>query len=298
MVNLASGGGQPNINQEKIKALRVSVPSAQEQRAIAAFLDRETARLDALIAKKERLLVLLSEKRAALISHAVTKGLDPSAPMRDSGVAWLGKIPAHWDCGHLARWWKVIDCKHRTVTFVSDGIAVASIGEVRGLEVDLSGAKRTSYDEYRQMIEGERDPIPGDIIYSRNATVGSAAMVTSNEPFCLGQDVSLIRSTEQHSRFLLFLLHSAAILGQLDSLLVGSTFKRINVSRIKEFFVPVPSLEEQMQIGSFCRQQNDRIERLHEKTITAIARLQEYRAALISAAVTGKIDVRGEAIHE
>ena len=93
--------------------------SAPEQRAIAAFLDRETARIDALVAKKERLIELLQEQRTALITRAVTKGLDPNVPMKDSGVEWLGEIPAHWEVEH-SRLWTVVDCRHRTAVYVDD----------------------------------------------------------------------------------------------------------------------------------------------------------------------------------
>jgi type I restriction enzyme, S subunit len=101
LILLASGGGQPNISQDIIRSLRISTPPISEQRAIAAFLDRETARINALISKKERLIELLQEKRAALISHAVTKGLDPNVPMKDSGVEWLGEIPLGWNLGKI-----------------------------------------------------------------------------------------------------------------------------------------------------------------------------------------------------
>ena len=94
--------------------------------------------------RKERLIELLQEKRTALITRAVTRGLDPNVPMKDPGVEWLGKIPAHWEAGALSRWWTVLDCKHLTVSFLNEGIAVASIGEVHGLKVDLSKANRTS----------------------------------------------------------------------------------------------------------------------------------------------------------
>jgi len=277
-------------------SIRVQKPPLSEQRHIAAFLDRETARIDALVAKKERLIELLQEKRAALITRAVTKGLDPNVPIKDSGVEWLGEIPAHWDAGSLARWWQVIDCKHRTVPFLDEGVAVASIGEVQGLEVDLFNAERTSVAEHRRMIDGGRDPRPGDIIYSRNATVGAAALVTTKEPFFMGQDVSLIRSASQNQRFLVFLLRSPAVMGQLDALMVGSTFDRVNVGKIKGLFVVVPPGGEQHEISVFCSRTHERTQRDIDKIREGIKRLKEFRAALISAAVTGKIDVREELV--
>ena len=270
----------------------VPFPPPAEQRAIANFLDRETAKIDGLVARKERLIELLQEKRTALITRAVTRGLDPDVPMKDSGVEWLGEIPKHWEAGALSRWWTVLDCKHRTVPFLDEGIAVASIGEVHGLKVDLSNANRTSIKEYQRMIEGGREPRIGDIIYSRNATVGEAAIVGNDEPFCVGQDVSLIRSVSGHPLFLLHTLRSRVVLSQLEALMVGSTFKRINIGQIKKFFVPVPPRSEQEDIGQYAQDVYGTISSLIERVRVAMDRLDEFRTALISAAVTGKIDVR------
>lgn len=286
--------GTKAIRMDRWRVTPVEVPPKAEQHAIAAFLDRETARIDALVAKKERLIELLQEKRTALITRSVTKGLDPNTVMKESGIEWLGEIPAHWDLGPLGRWWDVIDCKHRTVSFLDEGVAVASIGEVQGLQVDLSNAKRTSAEEYGRMIDGGRDPKPGDIVYSRNATVGAAALVTTDQPFCMGQDVSLIRSAIQDQRFLVFLLRSPVVMSQLDAMMVGSTFNRINVGRIKRLFVAVPPGGEQHEIAEFCSRRHERTQHLIDKVRSAIDRLKEFRTALISAAVTGKIDVREE----
>jgi type I restriction enzyme S subunit len=171
---------------------------------------------------------------------------------------------------------------------------VASIGEVQALEVDLSSAKRTTFEEYQKMVNGDRDPRPGDIIYSRNATVGAAALVVNDEIFCVGQDVSLIRSTYQNQKYLVFFLRSPAVMGQLDALVVGATFKRMNVRQIKNLFVAVPPTAEQKSIAEYCSDVHSKIQALLEKIMEGIARLREFRTALISAAVTGKIDVREE----
>ncbi len=285
----------PGLDREDAYAFVTAVGPIDEQRAIAAFLDRETAKIDVLMAKKERLIELLQEKRTALITRAVTRGLDPNVPMKDSGEKYLREVPKHWEEGALSRWWTVLDCKHRTVPFLDDGVAVASIGEVHGLKVDLSNANRTSISEYQSMIEGGRKPQVGDIIYSRNATVGEAAIVNDDEPFCMGQDVSLIRGASSQPLFLLHLLRSRVVAGQLEALMVGSTFKRINVGQIKKFIVPVPPKSEQDDIAQYSQNVYDTVHSLIERVQIAIERLNEYRTALISAAVTGKIDVRKEA---
>ena len=291
----AHPGAVPSLSEGDQADIPIVIPSLPEQHAIADFLDLETARIDALVAKKERLRELLQEKRTALIARAVTRGLDPNVPIKDSGIEWLGSIPKHWEAGALSRWWTVLDCKHRTVPFCDQGMAVASIGEVHGLKVDLSNANRTSFEEYQRMIGGERKPQSGDVIYSRNATVGEAAIVDNDEPFCMGQDVSLIRSVGAKPLFLLHALRSRVVLGQVERLMVGSTFKRINVGQIKKLVVPVPPKSEQEDIAQYAQDVHDTIGSLIQRVRTAMDLLKEFRTALISAAVTGKIDLRKEA---
>jgi type I restriction enzyme S subunit len=286
--------GLRNLGASVLGDLVLPGASSDQQRAIAAFLDRKTAAIDALIAKKERLIELLQEKRQALITQAVTKGLDPNVPMKVSGIEWLGKIPAHWHLLPMKRRWQVIDCKHRSVPFVDEGVPVASIGEVHGFEIDLSGAKRTTRVEYLQLIDGGRRPQIGDVIYSRNATVGEAAYVASPEPFAMGQDVSLIRSRDQNQRFLVYVLRSPVVLRQIDAAMVGATFKRINVSDIAGLLVPCPPPVEQERIAGYCDRANARLGGILDATTRHLMLLREYRQALISAAVTGKIEIPAE----
>lgn len=294
MQALGRGSTFTEISGDRLGAMTVPVPALPEQRAIADFLDQKTAAIDALIAKKERLLALLDEKRQALITQAVTKGLDPSVPMKESGLPAIGAVPRHWFVGALKRRWTVLDCKHRTVPFVDDGYPVASIGEVHGFEVDLAGANRTTPDEWGVMCGGGRRPQVGDVIYSRNATVGEAAFVARDEPFCMGQDVSLIRSTRENQRYLVHLLRSPAVLRQLDVVMIGSTFKRINVGAIKELVVCAPPRTEQDLIAAECDRVMRRGEHLAQAVLKHIALLREYRQALITAAVTGQLDVRSK----
>jgi type I restriction enzyme S subunit len=276
------------------------LPSPQEQTTIATFLDRETAKIDALIAEQERLIALLAEKRQAVISHAVTKGLDPTVPMKDSGVEWLGAVPEHWETGALKHFWSVTDCKHVTAEFVDEGIPLASIREVQSVYVDLSNAKKTTEEFYVLLTEGGRKPIPGDIIYGRNASVGEAAMVSeAHEKFAMGQDVCLLRSTDFHdTRFMHYQLRSLVVIEQLEVLMVGATFRRINVDNIRTFIVGIPPFEEQISIADYLDKESANFHALMNEARRAIDLLKERRSALISAAVTGKIDVRGLAGKE
>jgi type I restriction enzyme S subunit len=285
--------GIQNLDGYAYLCEQVNIPPLPEQHTIATFLDRETAKINTLIAKKERLIELLQEKRAALISQAVTKGLDPTVPMKDSGVEWLGEIPAHWEALQLKRRWRVIDCKHRTATYTDDGIPIVSTTEVKPGRLNLENTRLTSEAEFLDLSEG-RLPKRGDIIYSRNASVGSAAYVDTYERFCMGQDVCLITSINQDQLFLSYLLDSSVVRGQLDALMVGSTIQRINVGQIQHFWVNCPPQDEQHAIATYLDHETAKIDALISRIREGIEKLKEYSTALISAAVTGKIDVRGE----
>ncbi len=292
--SFCSGATFRALTLEILETCELTLPAAAEQRAIAAFLDRETARIDGLVAKKERLIELLQEKRTALITRAVTKGLDPTVPMKDSGVEWLGEIPAHWESGALRRFWSVVDCKHRTAIYVVDGIPIVSTTEVKPGRLLLEGPRRVSEADFTDLTGGGRRPRRGDIIYSRNASLGAAAYVDTDEPFCMGQDVCLITSGGDHL-YLAYELNSPVVLGQIEAVSVGSTFERINVAQIKAFAVAHPPMSEQLEIATFLDRETARIDALVAKVRDAIERLKELRTALISAAVTGRIDVREEA---
>ena len=285
-----------NLGQDDFRGLLFAEPPKPEQTQIARFLDHETARIDALIEEQQRLIELLKEKRQAVISHAVTKGLDPTVPMKDSGVEWLGEVPAHWVVAGLKWYWSVTDCKHITAEFVDEGIPLASIREVQSRYVALDNAKQTTEVFYRQLIEGGRELVAGDLIFSRNATVGEVAQVANwHPPFAMGQDVCVLKKQYEwlSSDYLQAVLRSPVVMVQLDNLMIGSTFKRVNVEDIRGIIVPMPPQGEQKIIAEYLIQKTEMFHSMLGEAQNTIALLQERRSALISAAVTGKIDVRG-----
>lgn len=290
----ANGMGIPHVNGNELKDALILLPSKEEQEKITNFLNHETAKIDTLIEKQQQLIKLLKEKRQAVISHAVTKGLNPHAPMRDSGVEWLGEVPAHWVSSALKHYARVIDCKHITAEFFDEGIPLASISEVKERYVNLATAKLTTEKYYLDLIGGGRKPEPGDIIYSRNATVGEAALVAENMPeFAMGQDVCLIRmGKDVLPEYILYVLKSGVVSNQLDLAMVGSTFKRINVDDIRNFAIAIPPYNEQAEIVAELSRILDKYDILVTKAEATIELMSERRTALISAAVTGKIDVR------
>jgi len=291
------GAKMPRADWQFCGNLPIPLPPPDEQAAIVRFLDWANGRLERAIRAKRKVIALLGEQKQAIIHRAVTRGLDPSVPLKPSGIPWLGDIPQHWAVASLRRYWRVTDCKHLTVPFVDEGIPLASVVEVQRFSLNLSRCKRTTPTWYRLLVEGDRKPKRGDLIYCRNASVGACALVETDIDFAMGQDVCLIRSHSQNQRFLNYLLHSPFMKHQLELLLVGSTFKRINVSEIKALAVVVPSKQEQ---DAICKSlDSDMV--AFDTTISRLNReielLREYRTRLVADVVTGKLDVREAALR-
>jgi type I restriction enzyme, S subunit len=277
---------------DQFKQIPTPCPPTEEQDAIVRFLTWATNRLDRTIRAKRRIIALLNEQKQAIIHRAVTRGLDPSVPLKDSGIPWLGEIPEHWEVTALRRHWTVTDCKHLTVPFVENGVPLASVREVRNFELDLSECKLTTPEWYQHLIQGHRKPEEGDIIYCRNVSVGSSALVTTDAKFAMGQDVCLIRSELQSQQYLNYLLQSSFMKKQLELLLVGSTFKRINIAQIKALTVVIPPRQEQDKIGRHLAEELTAYETATSRLEREITLIREYRTRLIADVVTGKLDVR------
>lgn len=282
-----------HIYGDELKRLALALPPLPEQRAITRFLDHTTRLIRRYIRAKQKLIKLLEEQKQAIIHQAVTRGLDPNVRLKPSGVEWLGDVPEGWEVVPLRRRWSVTDCKHLTVPFVEDGIPLASVREVQTFDLALVQAKRTTEPWYETLIEGERKPRRGDLIYCRNVSVGAAAFVGTDERFAMGQDVCLIRSKDQNQRYLNYFLRCPAMARQLALLQIGSTFNRINVADIKGLMVVVPPFEAQDAIANRLDERLESINNATEKVHQEITLLRECRARLIADVVTGKLDVRG-----
>jgi type I restriction enzyme S subunit len=291
-------GGQKRVSDDFIRNLRWPIPPLDEQRAIATYLDRETERIDTLIEKKERLIDLLEEKRTALISRVVTKGLDADVEMQDSGVEWLGEIPAHWEAVKLKFLTEdIIDAEHKTAPFYSDGgYLVVRTSNIREGELRMEDVKFTDEDGFREWTQ-RGTPEPGDILLTREAPAGEACIVPEGVDLCLGQRVVLLRVKESvlDSSFCVYALYSGVTDEFISMLSQGSTVDHFNISDIANLPILLPPLEEQHRIAEQLRQETRKIDILADKIEEGIARLKEYRTALISAAVTGQIDVREKA---
>lgn len=295
----STGVSFPAINESVMSAFDLAVPPESEQLAIAAFLERETARIDALIAKKQQLIELLEERRTAIITRAVTKGLDPSAPMRHSGVEWLGKIPAHWEPTRLK--YLVVE----PLRYGANEPAELSDPElpryIRITDIRDDGTLRS--ETFRSLPEGVAEPhllADGDVLFARSgATVGK----TFRYDLSWGRAAHagyLIRArldpTRANPRFVHYFTQSEAYSNWLSRTFIQATIENVSADKYASLLVPVPSLGEQVVIVAYLDDGVGRLQRLQGTIREAISRLHELRTALISAAVTGKIDVRDEAL--
>jgi type I restriction enzyme S subunit len=269
------GAKMPRASWDFIGDLPVLLPSEAEQRTIAAFLDRETGRIDALIAKKARQIELLWEKRAALISHAVTKGLDPDAPMKDSGVEWLGAVPAHWE---------MLALKRLASLKSGESITVESIDKDGDYPVfggnGLRGYTTTFTHDGNYVLIGRQGALCGNINYAQGHFWASEHAVV----------VSPIGPVE--TKWLGELLRAM----NLNQYSVSAAQPGRSVEMVSNLSIPHPPLQEQSTIAAFLNRETGRIDSLLHKIRESITKLREYRTARISAAVTGKIDVRAELV--
>ena len=280
------------------------VPPLPEQRAIATFLDRETARIDALVAKKERLIELLQEKRAALISHTVTRslpadaaaqaGLDTDVPMQDSGIEWLGEIPAHWEI---------------VPVYVRYEVALGKMLDLKRIRGDWLGKYIRNIDvqwdyvntrDLPQMDFGpvERDRYrlePGDLLVCEGGEVGRTAVWQGAIEECFYQKAIhrvRPRSKRDVPRFFYYVMYSLAKRGVFVAGSNPNTINHLTAIQLSHYRLIFPPSDEQYAIAAFLDRETAKIDALLNKVREAIDRLKELRSSLISAAVTGKIDVR------
>jgi len=300
--HMYGAGGQKRVPDAFVRNFATGFPPLPEQSAIKAFLDRETAKIDELVAEQRRLMDLLKEKRQAVISHAVTKGLNPNAPMKSSGIEWLGEVPEHWEVTKIKHLTSSIEqgwspqCEGYPAE-ADDEWGVLKVGCVNGGVFNSSENK---------LLPPELEPIPrltisrGDLLISRANTrelVGSAAVVEQDYPtlmlcdklyrVCLNPDICC-------PWFISRYLGSTAVRGQIELSATGASSSMVNIpqSAILEIVIAAPPYQEQREIIASLDIDLSKLDTLTAEAQRSIDLLQERRTALISAAVTGQIDAR------
>ncbi|RKH35603.1 restriction endonuclease subunit S [Corallococcus sicarius] len=285
-----------STNFSEMKDIVLAVPPPKEQAGITAFLDREVAKIDTLVAEQQRLIELLKEKRQGVISHAVTKGLNPQAPMKPSGVEWLGQIPAHWSLRELRH----LVAAGTTITYgivqagpdTENGVPYIRTSDMSGDKLPMSGYLRTTHEidaAYRRSKVSRND-----LVVAIRASLGKGLLVPDHL-----EGANLTQGTARVSpgpgllpKFLLRAFNSDYCQASIRIAAKGTTFLEITLDELRRVPLAVPPLQEQADIAESIDGQVGRFDRLIDEAMRAAQLLQERRTALISAAVTGQIDVR------
>lgn len=290
----ANGVTRFGLGQYPMKNAFIALPPLETQRRIARFLDEKTARIDALIEKKRMLLDLLAEKRQALITRAVTKGLDPTAPMKPSGIDWLGDIPAHWEVKRLDR----LTEPRRPIRYgivlpgphVEDGVPIIKGGDVRPDRLNLNSLSRITPEidaaHSRSRLKA------GDIVYSIRGSFGDVELLPEElNGINLTQDAARISPLPDIDRgWLLYTLKSDAVRLQLAAGAIGATIQGINIRDLRRAIIPLPKSGEQDKIRRCIQERVSDLDKQRRLVQKSCETLIEYRAALIASAVTGKLE--------
>ena len=288
---VSTGSTYDAVATEDVGNLLVETTAPGAQRAIADYLDRETTRLDALVAAKERVLGLLAEKRRALITRAVTRGLDPDASLRDSGIPWLGKIPAHWELKRLKHVGRaIIGLTFDPADTVTDdsGVLVLRASNVQDQKIVLDDNLFVLMD----IPEILRTRVGDILICSRSgsrALIGKNALIEqATAGLTFGAFMTVFRSP--HNKYLFYIFNSPLFDFQAGAFST-STINQLTVETLNSMEVPLPPPSKQKAIVASLRERTSRLDRLVEATNRTITLLKERRAALIAAAVTGQLEV-------
>lgn len=300
---MQGSAGQKRVPDDYIRDYLIGLPSEAEQHSIVSFLDRETARIDSLIQKKERMIELLKEKRIALITQTVTKGLDPCVPMKDSGIEWLGKVPEHWGKKRIKDLLLPKKGAIKTGPFGSqllssemDDSDVKVYNQKSVITKDFeSGENYISFKKLETLKEFQT--YPGDFLITTRGTIGRCAILPpDSETGILHPCLMRLQTNKEivDDRFLELLIEeSQVVIEQLKLKSNGTTIEVIYQDSLKNVTVFLPPIHEQLSIADYLDMKTNKTDLLIYQIETSISLLREYRASLIHHAVTGKIDLRG-----
>ena len=291
----ANGFTRINLKVGKVQDLYVAFPNKPEQTAIATYLDRKTTEIDELIADKKRLLEFYEEEKTTIINQAVTKGINPDAPMKDSGIEWLGEIPKNWRTSPLKYLGKFINgFSFKSTDFVSTGVRVLKISNIQHMRIDWSD--ESFIDETFYETHENFRVLENDLVFALTRPIISTgikvALIDTTEPILLNQRNSIYRPTYINVKWVYYILLSSNFIQEFDSR-IDKTGQQPNISSndIGEIKITIPNEDEQNEIISFIDKRCSEIDAKKAKTEKLIELLNEYRQALISEVVTGQIKV-------
>jgi type I restriction enzyme S subunit len=294
------GGAKSTVDSLRMPLFmnfQISVPLLSEQQKIAQFLDHETAKIDTLIEKQQRLIELLKEKRQAVISHAVTKGLNPNAPMKDSGVAWLGDVPEGWEVSRIGFYANKIGSgktpRGGSEIYQDEGILFLRSQNVYddGLKINQNECVYISDEIHEEMKNTSVKT--GDVLLNiTGGSIGRTCLVYEEIEANVNQHVCILRFPKNINEYLSYVMKADVIKYQIESCQTGGNREGLNFEQIAKLVVSIPPECDRLEILKHIKLSIKKYDELVDKANRAIELMQERRTALISAAVTGKIDVR------
>lgn len=296
----ANGVTRFGLTSQGTKNVRTCVPVLVEQIKIAEFLDYKTAQIDRLIEKKQELIEKLQEERVTIITQAVTRGLTPDTSLKDSDIEWLGKIPGHWQCAGFTKFISSqVDYRGKTPEKVQEGVFLVTAKNIKDGTINYELSKEYVRDDQYDEIMSRGKPEIGDLLFTTEAPLGEVANIDRTD-IALAQRVIKFRgeAAQLDNYFARYWFMSSPFQDHLKSLATGSTALGIKASKLFALRIALPPLEEQIAIKSFLDKRLQTLAATEAKIIEAIETLQEYRTALITAAVTGQIDVRDWQVPE
>ena len=280
----------PHFTAEKVKVAPLVVPPLDTQKRIARFLDEKTARIDGLIEKKRAHLARLAEKRMALITRAVTKGLNGQAPMKPSGIDWLGDIPAHWEIRGLTKCTNRIDYRGATPEKSSSGVFLVTAKNIKNGQIDYEASKEYVPEETCEYVMRRGKPTLGEVLFTTEAPLGEIARVDRTDIALAQRIIKFSTALEDLTNdYLAYWMYSSAFRADVVRRATGSTVLGIKASKLVELRCLLPPKHEQADISKFLDHDATARNDAETEIQTSVERLTEYRAALITAAVTGQI---------
>ena len=280
---------------DEMRTMMLALPSLNEQTAIANFLDEKTAKIDEAIAIKEKQIELLKERKQIIIQQAVTQGLDPTVPMKESGVEWIGKIPAHWEIMVMKNVINDVgDVDHYMPQSIDMGIPYLMTGDLKEFvsNINFENCKQVSYRDYLRLSKKIKTT-KGDVILARYATIGTAAYVDIENEFLVSYSCVTIKPNVEKmlGLYLFQYFKSQSFLQEINDKVNTNTQGNVGISDLRKVKIPLPTIKEQLEIIEFIKDKINKADGLIALQSFQIEKLKEYKTTLINSAVTGKIKV-------
>lgn len=286
------GSAVPSMTQRDLYNVNFPYPTLDEQRRIANYLDRKCSQIDTIIARQQEVIEKLKAYKLSVITEAVTKGLNPDVPMKDSGVEWIGEIPEHWDFRRIKNCCLIVDCKNRTPDPDPDGeYIVVRTTCIRDGSFSYEGSYRTNAENFKEWT-AKGQPQHGDIFFTREAPMGEACLVPDTDNLCMGQRVMFFRPLDgSDPRYILYSIYGPLAREYIDSKNKGSTVGHLKLGQVASlplFYCPP---REQSEIANYLDKRCGAIDKVVEKKAEIISRITDYKKSLIYEVVTGKKEV-------